>query len=75
MNLLDEEPVRFTNLIHGWRLHLFSSNPDTKEGDVEQWEFQMTERLPWQSERKALRVDDIQADREAFEALDHIETH
>ena len=41
----------------------------------DEFEFQLLERLPWQSVPKEPRPDDLQADREAFEALNQIETY
>jgi hypothetical protein len=66
--------VRFCNLIHGWVLDRLSQNKKTEEAeaDIAQWEFSMEQRFPWQSVRE---TSSPQADREAFLALDQIETH
>lgn len=68
--------MRFCNLIHGWVLDRITKNKDADkaDNDVAMWEFAMNERLPWQSERQP-KTDDILADRDAFLALDEIETH
>lgn len=77
VDLLTVSPARFCNLIHGWVIHLIRESAKTSEearGDIEQWEFTMSEPLPWQSERKPKTVT-LQAERDSFLALDQIETH
>lgn len=66
--------MSFCNLIHGWALDRLSVNNKDAETDIAQWEFQMTEPLPWQSERQP-KPTSLQAERDAFLALDEIETH
>lgn len=76
VDLLTQSPARFCNLIEGWARDLIvnRSKPEEVETNIAQWEFHMVEPLTWQSEREATATT-LQAERDAFLALDQIETH
>jgi hypothetical protein len=76
VDLLSQPPSRFCNLIEGWVTERIANNskPEEIETNIERWQFSMRERLPWQSVAKP-KTSSIEADREAFLALDQIETH
>lgn len=73
VDLLSQTPVTFCTLIHGWVLDRIATNNKDAETDIAQWEFTMTEPLAWQSERQPKHS--VQAERDAFLALDEIETY